>query len=78
MSKIIFWVVVILIGLLVLRLYNLRQVRKKNSQREPRGARLSESMVRCSRCGVYLPKSEAKPAAEGYVCGAGCEPRRPG
>lgn len=79
MSKILFWLVVIFVGLLALRLYNHHQLKKKNAEQERRrAARLSEAMVRCSRCGVYLPKSDAKQAAGGYVCGAGCEPRRSG
>jgi hypothetical protein len=32
-------------------------------------------MVRCARCGVFLPRAEAKEASGGYVCATGaCTP----
>ena len=58
MGKFIFWIVIIFAALLVLRLINLRQHKKKT----PKGAamgRPAEAMVRCAHCGVYLPRSEA-------------------
>jgi formylmethanofuran dehydrogenase subunit E len=35
----------------------------------------AQPMVRCARCGVFLPRAEAKEIDGGYVCAAeGCVP----
>lgn len=68
MSKIIFWVVVIVGGLLAARLlahYN-HSKHIASSGKDPRKvkrgatqAKPVESMVRCEHCGIHLPRSEA-------------------
>jgi hypothetical protein len=78
MAKILIWVVVAVVVLLGLRLLN---VAKATRRREP-GGRASppaEAMVRCVRCGVYLPSADAKPGPAGMTCGdPGCAQRPEG
>jgi uncharacterized protein len=59
MGKFIFWIVIIFAALLVLRLINLRQQKKKTPKGSAAMGRPAEAMVRCAHCGVYLPRSEA-------------------
>jgi uncharacterized protein len=59
MGKVIFWIVIIFAVLLVLRLYNMRQQKKKAAHDARSAPARAQSMVRCARCGVYLPRSEA-------------------
>ena len=35
-----------------------------------------DKSLRCVDCGTYLPKSEAKPAPDGYRCGDPACPRK--
>jgi uncharacterized protein len=44
--------------LLVLRMFNMRQ-QKKKAREAAAQPKAPESMVRCASCGVYLPRSEA-------------------
>ena len=61
MGKLIFWIIVIFAVLLVLRMFNLRQQKKKHQADRAPGpsAAAGQPMVRCARCGVYLPRSDA-------------------
>ncbi|HEY9573441.1 MAG TPA: PP0621 family protein [Pusillimonas sp.] len=66
MGKILFWVVVIIGGLLAARVlahYNAQdRVPNNDSKRVKRRAaekKPPESMVRCEHCGIHLPRSEA-------------------
>lgn len=78
MGKIIFWVVVVFAILFALRLYNSAKgrARKDAKAREPK---LVEAMVRCGRCGVFLPQPDARVEGNGYRCNdpacAGTRPR---
>ena len=76
MGKAIFWIIVIFGVLLCLRLYNVSQQKraKKAAAADPAPAKPAEAMVRCTRCGIYLPRSEAQ-LIEGTVrCrDAGCK-----
>jgi hypothetical protein len=80
MGKFIFWIIVVFVVLFGLRLMN--AANGKSREREARGGAKGagpreEPMVRCSSCGVFLPRSEAREAAGGYVCGdPTCVPRR--
>ena len=80
MSKIILWLVVVFAVLLGLRLLNAAKARKRaedarQQEREP-PPRVEET-VRCSRCGVYLPKAEARFGSTGLTCGdPDCSKRR--
>ncbi len=66
MGKVIFWIVVVFAVLLGLRLANAAKA-KRGSGAPP--GRAAEPMVRCQRCGVFLPRAEAKEVAGGWVCG---------
>jgi hypothetical protein len=68
MGKIIAWLVLIFIVLLALRLVNQRKARK---QRRAAGAAAVEPMVRCTRCGVFLPRADAIQRAGEYACPEG-------
>ena len=65
MGKIIAWLVLSFIVLLVLRLINQRKARRQ--QRAGGGAAV-EPMVRCTRCGVFLPRADAIQRAGEYAC----------
>lgn len=82
MGKIVFWIVVFFVVLLALRLVNVAASRKRNAPPadDPGAGRRrelpAEPTVRCATCGTYLPKAEARPAADGYTCGDPACPRR--
>jgi hypothetical protein len=82
MSKILFWIVVFFLVLLALRLVNLanQKARRDEGRERDRSKRRelpAEPTVRCIECGTYLPKSDAKPVADGYRCPEpGCARRR--
>ena len=64
MGKVIFWILVVFAVLFVLRLYNAGQLKKKTQAKNDAAAAAGkappgEQMVRCSRCGIFLPRSEA-------------------
>lgn len=67
MGKVILWIVVVFVVLFALRLYNTAKGRARAAAkaRQPVEA---EAMVRCARCGVFLPRPDAKAAADGYRC----------
>ncbi len=70
MAKILFWIAVVFVVLFALRLSNLAQAKRRTatgnrSKRTP----AAKPMVRCARCGLYLPAPEAKRSGDGYVCG---------
>jgi hypothetical protein len=72
MSKLIFWIVVVFAILFALRLINSAKAKKRaedagRAARDP--APPVEEMVRCSRCGTYLPKSDARYSPAGLTCG---------
>lgn len=60
MGKVVFWIVVVFAVLFCLRMYNVSQ-QKKRERRDapPTDKKPNESMVRCTRCGVFLPRSDA-------------------
>ena len=71
MTKLLLWVVVIGVALLVLRLVNIAAAKRRNDATRgasPKGGR-ADKMVRCVRCGVYLPSADAKPGPDGLTCG---------
>jgi uncharacterized protein len=72
MARIVAWLVLIFMVLFALRVIAARSARgrRKSSPQE-----VAEAMVRCARCGVFLPRSEAKETRSGFVCAAaGCVP----
>jgi hypothetical protein len=70
MAKIVAWLVLIFVVLFALRMINARKARSRT--RGAAGAAPAEipaqPMVRCTRCGVFLPRSDASPVADGYTC----------
>jgi len=62
MSKLLFWVVVILIGLLVMRLlarHAAGRTHRPAATPKRRAPKRYEAMVQCAHCGVHLPSTEA-------------------
>ena len=77
--KIVLWIVVVLAVLVGLRLLNTGKARRRaNAARESaRQAMEATTMVRCVRCGVFLPRADAKPGPAGLTCGdPGCAHNR--
>jgi hypothetical protein len=66
MGKIIVWIIVIFVILFALRMWNTAKAKSRASARKP--AADAQSMVRCVRCGTFLPKPEATSTPEGYRC----------
>ena len=62
MGKVIFWMVVVFAVLFCLRMFNVAQQKKRERRDAPPapGAGAGEPMVRCTRCGIFLPRSEAQ------------------
>ena len=81
MAKIIAWLILMLLVLFALRIIGMRNARaqRKSASSGGRGDSAqatsakpgAEPMVRCGRCGVYLPRQEAREVTGGYACAAG-------
>ena len=83
MGKILLWIVVVFAILFVLRLLNVAKARRDREEtRERANERTSEQpkagpTVRCVECGVFVPKADAHPVPQGFVCSdAKCAERR--
>ena len=72
MGKIIAWLILIFVVLFALRMIVLRnaRIRRRAEGNAPAGP-VAESMVRCVRCGVFLPRKEAHAVGDGYACASG-------
>jgi hypothetical protein len=66
MGKIIVWIIVIFVILFALRMWNAAQARKRAGPR--RAGADAQLMVRCIRCGTFLPKADATASPEGFRC----------
>ena len=77
MLKIFLWIVIIVVSLLALRLWNTAKARRRGDATGVSPPPPAETMIRCSRCGVYLPQKDATPGPTGLTCGepACLEPR---
>ena len=78
MTKILIWIVIIIAVLFGLRLLNVAKAKRgvDPTGRESPPPTPSETMVRCARCGVYLPRADATPGPAGLTCGdPGCAQR---
>jgi hypothetical protein len=71
MSKIIAWLILIFIVLLALRMVSLRNARRRRRAATHAAWPAAEPMVRCQRCGIFLPQSEARSIDGGHVCSSG-------
>ena len=79
-GKIIFWIVVFFLVLLALRLVSVHQTRKDARDRRDDDAAkaktrskrddtpVQDSMVKCARCGVFVPKSSTVMTSVGLAC----------
>jgi uncharacterized protein len=77
MGKVIFWIVIVFLVLLGLRIANVAAAKRRTRESPKAKAPAAETMVRCARCGVYLPRADALPSGTGYLCGdPACSPRR--
>jgi hypothetical protein len=79
MGKLIFWIVIVFGLLLVARLVNAAAAKRRKGAApgSAGGDPHASPMVRCVRCGVFLPRSEARTAPDGHVCSdPGCAERR--
>jgi hypothetical protein len=68
MAKIIVWLVLIFVVLLALRLVNQGKARRRRDAAPSGGGTGVEPMVRCVRCGVFLPRADATKDAGGFAC----------
>ncbi len=64
MGKLVFWIVVAFVALFAIRLLGAAQAKKRRERDAAHGA--AGPMVRCAGCGVFLPKSDAVQARDGY------------
>jgi hypothetical protein len=72
MGKVIFWIIVVFVALLGLRLLNAGQAKRRQGEaRAAESGTKSNEMVRCVRCGLFLPRAEATPAPGGFACADG-------
>jgi hypothetical protein len=69
MAKIVLWIVLVFAVLFGLRLLNAAKAKRRADPARRGAAPPAEPMVRCTRCGVFLPRADAAPAADGFVCG---------
>ncbi|MDR1529011.1 MAG: hypothetical protein LBS40_01105 [Burkholderiales bacterium] len=69
MGKIIFLIAAFLVIIIGLRLWN-KAKRISIAKHEAQTRRVSETMVRCVSCGIFIPRSEARMEHDGYHCGA--------
>lgn len=67
--KILLWIVIIVVLLLALRLWNTAKARRRSDTAGASPPPPAETMIRCSRCGVYLPQKDATPGPTGLTCG---------
>ena len=67
MMKVVAWLVLIFVVLLALRMINVRKSRARN-RAATAGPAEAQAMVRCQRCGVFLPRSDARKVEGGYAC----------
>ena len=69
MIRILFWIAIVFALLFGLRLLNVAKAKRRSGAAQRGPAAPPETMVRCSRCGVYLPQKDAIPGRAGQTCG---------
>ena len=69
--KLLLWVIVIVVALLALRLVNIAAAKRRRAAAAGAAAKgaSADTMVRCVRCGTYVPSADAKPGPDGLTCG---------
>ena len=68
MGKVIFWIVVVFAVLFGLRLLNAAKAKHRADAARKKRDQAAQPMVRCVRCGVFLPSADAIPAPGGHGC----------
>jgi uncharacterized protein len=71
MLKVVAWLVLIFLVLFALRMINVRKTRSRNRAATSAPVTEAQAMVRCARCGVFLPRSDASLVAGSYTCADG-------
>ena len=66
MGKVVFWIVVLFVVLFAIRLVGAAQA-KKRRERDAAGG-VAGPMVRCAKCGVFLPRAEAVKIGDAFHC----------
>jgi hypothetical protein len=66
MGKLLFWIVVAFAILFAVRLIGAAQARKRRDRSA--GTTPGGPMVRCSRCGVFLPRADAVESGGRFRC----------
>ena len=67
--KILLWIGIIVAVLLALRMLNVAKAKRRVDATGASPPPPAETMVRCRRCGVYLPQKDATPGPAGLTCG---------
>jgi uncharacterized protein len=69
MAKVIAWLILIFVVLLAMRMISMRNARVRQRAADPgTKANAGAPMVRCVRCGVFLPRAEAVAVSGGHAC----------
>jgi hypothetical protein len=79
MGKVVFWLVVIFAVMFALRLWNASKLRAGSKDGPAAGggnAPTATAMIKCVDCGVFLPRTDATTAPDGYRCGDPSCPNR--
>ena len=79
MTKLLLWIVVVVVVLFALRLVNVAKAKRRDDAAAggPQKGTPADNMIRCVRCGVYLPSADAKSGPDGLTCGEpACVERR--
>jgi len=78
MGKVIFWLVIVFAVLFGLRLLNASKLRERKDAGGPEASRgpAAMAMIKCVECGVFLPRTDATTAPDGYRCGDPACPNR--
>lgn len=77
MGKIIFWIVIAFVVLFGLRLVNVAAARRRRKDPGRAAGPPELPMVRCHRCGVFLPRADTVETAGGPACNdPNCRQRR--
>jgi hypothetical protein len=72
MSRVIFWIILIFVVLFAIRMIGVRNERaRRRAEKAAAPKPAIEATVRCQRCGVYVPRVEARAVDGGFVCTGG-------
>ena len=68
--------IVIVLALLIRRVATAMRKPAADERDAAQAAETPEAkLVRCVECGAFVPKADTVPVANGFRCGAGCQPR---